>query len=80
MQVFEDGPGCMVVSFHRDLAAQEGDITAYMNQHSRLDLTVQTFKLIKDTTQWGLLAEGTGEGQGWGVFYVYWPPWVARQR
>jgi hypothetical protein len=78
--VFEDTPGCIVVSFHRGLAAQEGDITTYMNQHYRIDATVQAFKLVKDTTHWGLLADtGAGEGE-WGVFYVYWPPWVPRPK
>lgn len=79
MQVFEDMPGSIVMSFHKELAAEEGDITAYMNQHYRIDITVQSFKLIKDTNQWGLLADPASEFS-WGVYYVYWPPWAARTK
>jgi hypothetical protein len=77
--VFEDLPGSIVMSFHKELAAQEGDITAYMNQHYRTDITVQSFKLIKDTNQWALLADPECE-YGWGVYYVYVPPWAARTK
>ena len=79
-QVFQDAAGSIVVSFHRELAAKEGDITSYMNQHYRTDLTVQTFKLVKDTAQWGLLAAPEPAELSWGVFYVYWPPWVPRPK
>jgi hypothetical protein len=80
VQVFEDTPGCIVVSFHRDLASHEGDITSYMNQHYRTDLTVQTFKLVKDTAQWGILSTLPNDTLSWGVFYVYWPPWAPRPK
>jgi hypothetical protein len=80
MQVFEDTSGCIVVSFHRDLAAHEGDITSYMNQHYRTDLTVQTFKLVKDAVQWGILSTLPDNTVSWGVFYVYWPPWASRPK
>lgn len=83
MQVFEDAPGCIVASFDRERVAQEGDVTSYMNQHQRIDATVQDFRLVKDTTQWGLLAppdESAPSGGAWAVFYVYWPPWAARPK
>jgi hypothetical protein len=80
LQVFEDAPGSIVISFHKDLAAREGDITSYMNQHYRTDLTVQTFKLVKDTSQWSILAAAEPKELSWGVFFVYWPPWVPRPK
>jgi hypothetical protein len=79
LQVFEDVPGCIVLSFHKHLAALEGDITTYMNQHYRTDLTVSSFKLTKDTVQWGVAADDDGD-LDWGVFFVYWPPWAARPK
>lgn len=77
--MFEDIPGCLVVSFHKALAALEGDIAAYMNQHYRTDTTVAAFRLVKDTGQWGAAVEGLGE-LDWGVFFVYWPPWAPRPK
>ena len=77
--MFEDIPGCIVVSFHRALAALEGDVTAYMNQHYRTDGTVAAFRLVKDTGQWGVTVDGVAE-LDWGVFFVYWPPWAPRPR
>ena len=80
LQVFEDIPGCIVLSFHKQLAALEGDITTYMNQHYRTNITVQTFKLAKDTVQWAVTtADGDPELE-WGVFFVYWPPWATRPK
>lgn len=79
LQVFEDVPGCIVISFHKHLAALEGDITTYMNQHYRTNLTVQSFKLAKDTVQWAVTADNDAE-LDWGVFFVYWPPWAARPK
>eukprot|EP00892_Ulva_mutabilis_P002056 jgi/Ulvmu1/11851/UM081_0009.1 len=79
VQVFEDIPGCIVLSFHRALAALEGDVTAYMNQHYRTDDTVAAFRLVKDTGQWGATVDGVAQ-LNWGVFFVYWPPWAARPK
>jgi len=83
-QVFEDAPGSLVISFNRELAAQEGDVTAYMNQHHRTNITVQAFSLVKSAAQWGMLtphtSAGVASGQPCGVFYVYWPPWAPRVR
>lgn len=79
-QVFEDIPGCLVISFHKHLAALEGDITAYMNQHYRTDITVQSFKLAKDTVQWAVTTDNGDPELEWGVFFVYWPPWATRPK
>lgn len=68
-----------MVSFHKALAALEGDVTSYMNQHYRTDIAVAGFRLVKDTGQWGVAVEGVGE-LDWGVFFVYWPPWAPRAR
>jgi hypothetical protein len=79
-QVFEDIPGCLVLSFHKHLAALEGDITTYMNQHYRTDITVQSFKLVKDTLQWAVTTDDGDPEIEWGVFFVYWPPWATRPK
>lgn len=68
-----------MVSFHKALAALEGDVTAYMNQHYRTDISVATFRLVKDTNQWGVAVDDVAE-LDWGVFYVYWPPWAVRPK
>lgn len=63
--------GAMVMSFQRDRAILEGDLSAYMNQMAKVNSTVSDFALRKDASEWGVVEIGSQM-----AFYLLWPPWV----
>lgn len=71
LQIFEDKSGGIVMSFDKNRAVAEGDLSSYMNQLSKVNNHVLSYGLTKDSTQWGMVDEDTQS-----VFFVFWAPWV----
>lgn len=74
LQAFTDHDRCVVLSFDRAAAANEGDLTSYMNREEKHSSIMCEFRLVKDPHRWGVL-----EGDEGSVFYVLIPPWCKRR-
>lgn len=73
--VFEEDSGAIVICFDEIAAAEEGDLSSFMQALAKSSEPVIAGNQLVKSSQWGVRDDDTASR-----FYAFWPPWAKKRR